>query len=254
MTYTEEDLRAALAEGQGGGPADLDEIVRRGRAIKRRRAAAGVALVGAAATAAAFLTQGWWHDAPPVDKEPPMLVTPTPHSLLPPTDTTPGGSSPLIKSSSSEYIATGLTLTFQPLSRYTSFRVMCADPEALVVVRDDRGSSTIADCRQSGMHGSYTTIPSDWLTHPQQLKVWVLPEVPTVYGSFIDPYKNCKVVKTDEGLCDGKYVLGAMLRPGVVERLVAKLGPRPGHWDAGVYDRADLTASQQPTPAKTGRH
>ncbi|GAA4185445.1 hypothetical protein GCM10022252_15840 [Streptosporangium oxazolinicum] len=42
-----------------------------------------------------------------------------------------------------------------------------------------------------------------------------------------------------------------MLRPEVLERVVAGLERRPGRWEVGIYDRVGATARPEPTPVVT---
>ncbi|WP_329092851.1 MULTISPECIES: hypothetical protein [unclassified Streptosporangium] len=254
MTHTEEELRAVLAERVPGGPPDMREIVRRGRGIRRRRAVAGVALAGAAAITVAFPAQGLWTGLEPVEKKPPMTAAVSPSSALPPENRTPTYSAPLIASYGSTTMPAGTTVTFQPLSLYTSYKVVCADPKALVVIRSARGGS-VSSCGKDGANVSSNkeSASPDWLERPQSFKVWVLPGDRSTRraGPLRTAYDGCKVARKELGLCDGKYVMAALLRPGVIERLTAELGRRPGRWEVGVYDRAGLTAPPWPIPTRT---
>ncbi|MER5628171.1 hypothetical protein ABT061_44855 [Streptosporangium sp. NPDC002544] len=259
MTYTEEELRAALAERVLGGPPDVQRIVRRGRRIRRRRIAVGTMLTGAAATAVSLLILGP-RSGDEVTAEMPLAVgapltaaTRSPSPGLPPENRTSAGSAPLIKKHASQTMVTGTAVTFQPLSPYTSYKLVCADQKAYAVIQAPGGGRSAGRCGKGGLSGSYDkqSVTSDWLKRPQRFKVWVLPE-PSVGGSGrAGSGKGCERVRKEVGLCDGRYVMKKLLEPGVVERLAAEIGPQPGRWAFGIYDRAGATAPPQPTPTIT---
>ncbi|WP_436757032.1 hypothetical protein [Streptosporangium sp. V21-05] len=254
MIHTEGELRAALAEDVFEGPPDVREIVRRGRRIRRRRTVAGVAgvaLAVAAVAAVAFPVQGFWRDAEPVRKEPPTAARISPSSALPPKNVL---DAPLIASYGFTTVPEGATVAFRPLSVYTSYRVVCADPEAMVVIREAGGGGSAGRCGGRNVDHFYDgrTVTSDWLERPQSLKIWILPgDLPIRSLDEPNSYDDCKVARKEVGLCDGEYRMSQLLWPGVVERVAAELELRPGRWEVGFYDRAGMAAPPEPTPTKT---
>ncbi|MEU4403401.1 hypothetical protein AB0F88_02685 [Streptosporangium sp. NPDC023963] len=249
MIHTEDELRAALAEDVCDTPPDVREIVRRGRRIRRRRAVAGVALAGAAAVAVALVGQGFWRSAQPVEEPPTAARISPPPPALPPEDLL---DAPLITSYGFTTMPGSTTVTFQPLSAFTTYLVVCADPKAVVVIRKHNGGGTAGTCGKDGFY-NYNHDRTVSLERPQRLKIWVLPGDALIDppGPHPNPYEGCKVVRKEVGLCDGKYMVSALLRPGVVERVSAGIERRPGRWAVGVYDQADRTAPPGPTPTRT---
>ncbi|WP_344749454.1 hypothetical protein [Streptosporangium vulgare] len=229
----------------------MREIVRRGRRIRRRRTVAGVALAVAAVAVVAFPVQGLWRDTEPAGKEPPTAARISPPSALPPENSL---GAPLIASYGSTTVSDGATVTFQPLSVHTSYRVVCAEPEAVVVIRAANGGGSVGRCGGSvdNFYDERSVTP-DWLERPQPLKIWVLPGDTPIHslGTAPNSYDDCKVVRKELGLCDGKYRMSELLWPGVVERVAAELGRQPGRWEVGLYDRVGMTAPPRPTPTRT---
>ncbi|WP_440097743.1 hypothetical protein [Streptosporangium sp. H16] len=252
MIHTEDELRAVLAEDVSEGLPDVREIVRRGRRIRRRRAVAGGALAVAAVAAVAFPVQGLWRDAEPVEKESSTAARISPLPALPSKNAL---DAPLIKSYGSTTVPADATVTFQPLSFYTSYRVVCADPKAVVVIREAGGGGSVGRCGGRGADNFYDerSVASDWLERPQPLKIWVLPGDMPIHSLGAGPksYDDCKVVRKELGLCDGKYRMSELLWPGVAERVTAELERRPGRWEIGIYDRAVTTAPPRPTATRT---
>ncbi|MFF3436744.1 hypothetical protein [Streptosporangium sp. NPDC002721] len=258
MTHTEDELRAALADDVVEGLPDVREIVRRGRRIRRRRAvvgtagAAGAALAVAAAAAVAFPVQGFWRGAEPVEKEPPTAARISPSFALPPENSL---GAPLIESYGSTTVPDGATVTFRPLSIHTSYRFVCADPEAMLVMRTASGGSWAGRCGGADVDTVYdwNTVTSDWLERPQSFKIWILPGDTPIHSLGAEPnsYDDCKVVRKEVGMCDGKYRMSELLRPGVVERVAAELERQQGRWEVGFYDRAGMTALPRPRPTPT---
>ncbi|MEU8199914.1 hypothetical protein [Streptosporangium sp. NPDC049046] len=255
MTHTEDELRAVLAGNVLEGPPDMREIVRRGRRIRRRRAVTGVvgvALAGAAIAVAAFQAQGFREGAESMEKEPPTAARVSPPTELPSQDVL---DAPLIASYGSATVPGGTTLTFRPLSDYTSYRVVCADPKAVVVIRASDGSSSVGTCGEEGRHQYHYERPltSSWSERPQRLKVWVLPgDAPIDPPAPPSPSKDdCKVVKKELGMCDGRYKMTWLTDPGVIERVIAEFERRPGRWAVGVYDRTGRPAPSRTTPMPT---
>ncbi|WP_431932675.1 hypothetical protein [Nonomuraea jabiensis] len=242
-SYAEDELRAALTEHVERAHADLPEIMRRGRRIKRRRVAAGAALAGTAVILLALpLGVGPW--SAPHEKEPAaVVVTPTPN---------PSGKVPVIKSHSSSDLGR-TTVGFRPLSTYTSWQIFCKDPKALVVIQaPGRGSRISGQCGKTGLGGSFggsTSIGPDWLEQAQRLDVFVLPATPPkVADKGPDAKWGCKKARLDLGLCDGHYVAPQLARPGVADRLAALVEGRSTGWTIELYDRQGMTAPFMPPP------
>ncbi|MER5647068.1 hypothetical protein [Streptosporangium sp. NPDC002524] len=255
MIHTEDELRAALAEDVSRGTPDVREIVRRGRRIRRRRTVAGVtgvALAVAAVAAVAFPVQWLWRDAEPARKEPPTAARISPPSALPPKNVL---DAPLIRSYGFTTVPEGAKVTFRPLSVHTSYRVVCADPEAMVVIREADGGGSAGRCGGRNVDHFYdrSSVTSGWLERPQSLKIWILPGDMPIHSFDDDPdsYDDCEVVRKEVGLCDGKYRMSQLLWPGVVERVAAELERRPGRWEVGFYDRAGTSVRPEPTRTVT---
>ncbi|PRX43100.1 hypothetical protein B0I32_1606 [Nonomuraea fuscirosea] len=255
MSYTEEQLRAALAESVASGSPDVQQIVRRGRRIKRRRRA-GFTLAGLGAAATVFLgVQGVRVGTAHVAEQPPARVTASAAPSLPPEDTRAVPPAPLIASQSSATMPSVKTVKFRPLSFFTSYTIVCTDPEAWVIIRREGGGGGMRRCGQKGAssHSSKESVPSGWLERTQQIEVWVLPADTPIHdprrGAGSDPYAGCTVARKDVGWCDGKYLQIPLVRqPGALKKLVEETRSRPGAWVVGVYDRADAT---DPIPTAT---
>ncbi|GGK77377.1 hypothetical protein Sme01_43180 [Sphaerisporangium melleum] len=256
MTFTEEDLRAALSEGVRADHPDVPGIVRRGRRIRRRRTA-GVALAVTAVAVAAVLLAGPGANLATLDQGP---VTQATHATIAP----PGGlpprnevDAPLIKTAVFDTMVTGATITFRPVSPFTSLTVVCADPRAWVAVTSPNGGAGLTRCSPGGFTTMFDrlSIVDDWLTRPQRMHVWVFPaDTPIAEGRrgrAGSSYDGCVVADESTGRCDGEYLPAVLLKPGYLEKLAAELGPRPGRWAIGIYDRADLDAPAFPTPTTT---
>ncbi|GAA0389635.1 hypothetical protein Acor_76910 [Acrocarpospora corrugata] len=248
MNYTEEQLREALAECVIPGSPDVQQIVRRGRRIKRRRRA-GLALAGLAAAAAASLgVQHVWVGPVQVAQRPPTTTaTASVAPSLPPENTRAAPPAPLIASRSSDTVLAGKTVEFQPLSFFTSYMIVCADPDAWVITRSRGGA--VSRCGQQGsfiVSESKRSASPGWLERTQEFEVWVLPADLPVHEPMRptgpDPYAGCTVARKDVGWCDGKYLMNLLVKmPGVLEKLAEETESQPGAWAVGVYDRADAT-------------
>ncbi|MEV0422830.1 hypothetical protein [Streptosporangium canum] len=264
MTHTEHDLRellAARSEGGSGGAARLEEILRRGRAVRRRRRAVSAALaVGAVAigvTVPSFLLGGGGERlATVVAAEPTVFRAPDlpkPGKDLPASaEDVLGEKTSLIEAYRSETTGAPYRLTFRPTSRYTGIRVACADPKSWVVVIHGEGagrSSSVTDICLSDVRSSRrddrlstmfdeTSTPADWTRKEQTVTVWVLPSDAPVINASDAARKGCEAGGRKIRKCHGKYTMSALLDPEVMARLTTELGTRPGRWAVGVYDRA----------------
>ncbi|MET8382823.1 hypothetical protein ABZV14_07445 [Streptosporangium canum] len=265
MTHTEHDLRellAARSEGGSGGAARLEEILRRGRAVRRRRRAVRTALaVGVVAIAVtvplSLLGSGNGQFTTAVAAEPTASTgsrapdTPRPGKDLP-ASAKAGQKMSLIEAHRSETIGAPYRLTFQPTSRFTGIRVVCADPKSWVVIISGEGarrSSSVGDSclsdvrpsrpddRLSSMYDE-TSTPADWTRKEQTVTVWVLPSDAPVINASDAARRGCEEGGRKIRKCHGKYTMSALLDPKVMARLTAELGTRPGRWAVGVYDRA----------------
>ncbi|MFD0480270.1 hypothetical protein ACFQ0B_78220 [Nonomuraea thailandensis] len=210
MSYTEEHLRAVLAERVASGSPDVQQIVRRGRRIKRRRRA-GFTLAGLGAAATVFLgVQGGWVGTAPVAERRPATASAAPS--LPPEDMRAVPPAPLIASQSSATLPSGKTVKFRPLSFFTSYTVVCTDPEAWVIIRREGGGGGVGRCGQKGAssHSSKESVASGWLERTQQIEVWVLPADAPIHdlrrGAGSGLYAGCTVARKDVSWCDGKYL------------------------------------------------
>jgi len=180
MSYTERELRAALAEDRLDGPVDIDGIVRRGRRIRRRRRIAAAALaVAPVVTLAAVLWPGPWavDQADRRDGTDQVATEPGPPPELPrEVKTSRGAVAPLIAWDGRAEMGTGVTVRFRPGSVHTAYRVVCAGRTAFVVIRTPVGG-TLSRCDEAGgsTEEDERSVRADWLTRPQTVSVWVLP-------------------------------------------------------------------------------
>ncbi|MBB5775153.1 hypothetical protein [Nonomuraea jabiensis] len=247
-SYAEDELRAALTEHVERAHADLPEIMRRGRRIRRRRVAAGAALAGTAVILLALpLGVGAW-SASHQKESAAVVLTPTPD----PSGPVPSGRVPVIKSHSSSDLGR-TTVDFQPLSTYTSWQIFCKDPKALVVIQAPGGGSRVSGrCDKTGLGGSFggsTAIGPGWLEKAQQLDVFVFPATPPkVADKGPDAKWGCKKARLDLGLCDGHYVVPQLAHSGVADRLAALVEGRSAGWTIELYDRQGMTAPFVPPP------
>ncbi|NUP62285.1 MAG: hypothetical protein HOW71_08915, partial [Nonomuraea sp.] len=214
---------------------------------------AGLTLAGLAA--ASLGVQSLWVGTAQVSERPTTTAVVSAAPSLPPEDTRAVPPAPLIASQSSATVPAGKTVKFRPLSLFTSYRIVCADPHAWVIIRSKGGSGTVRRCGPKGLSSSSSreSVSSGWLKRRQQIEVWVLPADAPILdsggGGGSDPYAACAVAKKDVGWCDGKYLWIPLVRqPDALKKLVEETRSRPGAWAVGVYDRADAT---DPVPTVT---
>lgn len=257
MTYTERELRAALAEDRLDGPIDIDGIVRRGRRIRRRRRiAAAVLAVAPVVTLAAVLWPGSWaadlgNRRDGTDR---VATEPGPPPELPREITTSRDVvAPLIAWDSRTEMGTGATVRFRPRSVYTAYRIVCADRAAFVVIRTP-SRTILSRCGGSGAstEESAESAPADWLTRPHSVSVWVLPAnvpvtLPVPRRSGSTEYVTCRLTGSESSECSD--ALAGLLRPGALEAAAAHISRYPGRWSVGVYDVREAGPATQPTAA-----
>ncbi|MEU4540230.1 hypothetical protein AB0G15_35855 [Streptosporangium sp. NPDC023825] len=270
MSNTEDDLRTLLEErgagsgsGAGGGVGSTDRleaILARGRAIRRRRTAAAAAAVltaGALAVAVVVpsLTGRGGGEAPIVavaaDPTPvPTAVPPVSGKDLPATvnDLMNRHEMRLIYAYRSNTLGVKRTLTFTPTSVFTGFRVVCEDPRAVVVKVTGAGkhrSGSAGECGSgrpglTSQHGK-ESVPPGWTSREQSATVWVLPPRPRISREALKKLKCPEKEVERTGMCRGHYMIWALIGPRmdtrVLERVMAKVGSKPGRWAIGVYDR-----------------
>lgn len=247
MRHTESDLRALLDERghhpAGGEPSvSLDAIVRQGRRLRRGRRAltAGGAL--AAAFTLAITLPIVRQEAPPVSMtadQPADTADVVRAPELPATFQVKLGAKefelPLIHAEHFSTVGGPRTVTFTPVSYFTGFKVLCADPQAWVVTtgetKSGEPSGTSGRCAKGGgIQHDELSAPADWLERPQSLKVWVFPADAPIR----------KVMKSTIGCepkgCEEDAYAEALFRPEVRDRLAAEVGEQPGAWVVGVYD------------------
>ncbi|MEU4514433.1 hypothetical protein AB0G05_33450 [Nonomuraea wenchangensis] len=250
VSRTEGDLRALLDERGhhpgGGEPAvSLDAIVHRGRRIRRvrriRRALAAGGALAATVTLASTLPI-LRQEAPPVSitasrpaDTADMERVPEPPATFQVKLGAKEFELPLIHTERFSTVGVPRTVTFTPVSRYTGFTVVCADPQDWVVTINDtksgEPSGTSGRCgKGGGGHHDELSAPADWLKRPQSLEVWVFPADAPI-GKVLESIPGCDSTGCGKG---GEAV--ALSRPEVLERLSAEVGERPGAWAVGVYD------------------
>ncbi|MET8156277.1 hypothetical protein ABZT47_07875 [Sphaerisporangium sp. NPDC005289] len=241
MTFTEADLRAALADDLHAGLPDVPGIVERGRRIRRRRTASALTLAGVVTATAAVLIARPELVPAAVDRTPVTAVSIAPPDGLPATNDLDG---PLITAAVSTTMVTGREITFRPLSTSTSFKIVCDDPMAWVAIRTSDSGMMTGRCGRDGIGDFFSSdsVPSDWLDRPQRLTVWVFPADTPIIDHRLrmnqsEMYAGCKVVDDSVGRCDGGYLAQVLILPGRVEKLATQIAPRPGRWAIGVYDR-----------------
>ncbi|GAA3423153.1 hypothetical protein GCM10018953_03360 [Streptosporangium nondiastaticum] len=268
MTYTEHDLRELLDErgaGGSGGAARLEEILRRGRSIRRRRRTAGTVLAACAVAVAAAVpfslpggrdgrsTTVAAHPAEPSVSRAPDR--PEPGTYLPESFRDFSGRKlSLIERYGSESMGTPHVLKFRPTSRFTGLRITCADPRSWVVVifwqkhgpsgghvrdscRTDTPPLKDDEARRLDSQFDKMSAPADWTRKEQAATIWVLPSDARVINASEMSRKGCEPSMKKIRKCDGKYPMTALTDPGVMAELSAELGDRPGRWSVGIYDR-----------------
>lgn len=255
MSSTENDLRTLLEErgaGGGGGTAQLEAILARGREIRRRRAVATVAAIvtaGALAVAvvAPSLSAGDRGEAPivAVAADPP----PVPGKDLPATvKDVLNKEVRLLQTYRGKTLGSRRIVKFTPTSTFTGFRVVCEDPRAMVVTMSGMGryrSGSAGECGKDlpglSIQKNERSLLADWTSNQQSMTIWVLPPAPPISREAMQNLK-CPEKETEKtGMCGGQYVTGALVNPRtaerVIERVAAKVGTKPGRWAIGVYDR-----------------
>ncbi|MFF5211220.1 hypothetical protein [Streptosporangium sp. NPDC000396] len=260
MIHTEHDLRELLAERStdgSGGAAQLESIIAKGRRIRRRRMgalmAAAVAAVAAVVPVVMALSPGGKSPSVAVAAEPTALLPTTP---LPAATPESGKDLPaslkgmgkrlkLIQAYRSETMGLGYTVKFKPTSRFTGYRVTCDDPKAWVLMTYRRAryaeTKSITTCgRLPGLtsQSSEESTPANWTQKEQSIVIRVLPSDAPIIDISESQRKGCEVFgKKKKHMCDGKYIVTALLDPKVADRLAAKIGTKPGRWAVGVYDQ-----------------
>ncbi|MFI6290816.1 hypothetical protein ACIBEJ_04485 [Nonomuraea sp. NPDC050790] len=260
MRHTESNLRTLLdqrshdAAGRVSLPR-LDEIVRRGRRTRLTRRALGAAAALTAATAAVLLTV-------PAQPERAVVAAQTPASAgvetpprLPERYAVVLGAEKFSLSliASRHFDTTGVvrTMTFTPTSVFTGFKVVCADPQAWVVVstltKSGERSGTSGRCGNGGGgHHDRRSAPSGWLKGPQTVQVWVFPpDAPVV--RVAEELGHCRRL-TEDGTCDERMASAMLPRKDVLERLFTEVGERPGAWAIGAYDRPSSAGRGESMP------
>ncbi|WP_043628651.1 hypothetical protein [Nonomuraea candida] len=243
MRHEESDLRELLTvRAEAGQPSvSLDAIVRRGRRIRRKRRALASGV--AAAVAAVVLVNGLPRtEGPPVAAEPPDSAVVDQGPELPATFPVRLGGTrvDLTLAHPFRFDTVGATWTviFEPTSHWTSYRVVCDDPRAWVVTSqrlkggETGGTAARCDGLLGGHHDKLST-PSDWLRRPQSIRVWVFPADAPV-REVAQEVTGCP---SPAGECDESAQEQALMNADVRERLLARVGERPGNWAIGIYDR-----------------
>ncbi|MFB4282562.1 hypothetical protein ACBJ59_45215 [Nonomuraea sp. MTCD27] len=273
MRHTESGLGRLLDERSreraGGEPAaDLDAIVRRGRRIRRTRRAvtAGAALalaVSAAGLANTLLVGPRAADQAMVAQRSADSARVEPELKIPEEFKVVLGATKfdlsLIHSERFGTMGAARTVTYTPTSHFTGYKVVCDDPRAWVVTKqrlkggEMGGGAARCGSSPAGHHDERST-PDGWLERPQSLQVWVFPaDAPVLEMAQAADITCPSFVKSREE-CDERAALVALRRAGVLERLSAQVGERPGRWAVGIYDRAaaapdDGPAGADPTPS-----
>ncbi|SDG46736.1 hypothetical protein SAMN05421505_104254 [Sinosporangium album] len=218
MSYTEQDLRKVLAErstGGDGGPARLDAIARKGRALRRRRRwAAGLTVVAVAATGASLLS-------------PLLRDTATVEVAAPVTAQPPREEGKRLAGARYETAGELRRVTLTPLSAKTSFRVSCIAGLRVFIRQENAVQSDLCGSLTNGgpqlhMMGSLTTRPGVPIT----VDVVALP---------------AKAV-------DGDPQDGA----AEMERLLKAVRPTPSLWEVAVHDGGISTRSCSPDICDSG--
>ncbi|WP_131741422.1 hypothetical protein [Actinomadura roseirufa] len=213
--YAEEELAIALRKGSEGAPPNagrLEQVVRRGRSIRRRRGA--VAAAGLAAVMATGLVAygGGGAGAPADDAVPVAVRLPLKLGLPAAQGGIVTGSLPLVTSVQRQRMGETALVRFAALSDYTLFNVRCAVPNSWVFTEGPGTQGSVGRCgpgdgvfqMDRGVGGPH------WIGNTHTLRVWVLPPQ--------------AIVK------DGTA-------PQDAPAIAARTGVWEGAWAVGVYDR-----------------
>ncbi|WP_431895493.1 hypothetical protein [Nonomuraea sp. bgisy101] len=122
--------------------------------------------------------------------------------------------------------ATKASLRFRPTSTKIAIVVFCEKPGS-IFFSSEGGSSAGGICGPDGALSMLADKAHEpgWLGREHEITFWVFPpDAPVVRGRSSCPAR---------GSCDGKEVLST---PGAADRLVGKLGKRPGAWSVAAYD------------------
>ncbi|MEO3797138.1 hypothetical protein ABGB14_43645 [Nonomuraea sp. B10E15] len=262
MRHTESNLRTLLDrhahDTTGREPVpNLDAIVRRGRRTRRTRRALSVGAALAVTATAAVLLTGPVRPDRAVVAQPPSSARIEPPPELPESFPVVLGAErfalSLIHSQRFGTTGVGRTVTFTPTSLSTGYKVVCADPQAWVVVsishKGGEAGGTSWRCGDGvGGHHDRLSAPSGWLKGPQTIQVWVFPaDAPVV--KVTEELGRCRQF-TKSPTCDERAAARALSRPDVLERLSAEVGERPGEWAVGLYDHP--AAATPATPDASG--
>jgi hypothetical protein len=250
MSPTENDLRVLLTERAEGRdvPVRLDEIVRRGRGVRRRRGAAGTVLAGAAVAAVVAVVIPFASTVSP--------ATPGP-DVAQPANSARIESGPelpekfevrlgaliktlsLIHSERFETTGSARTITFTPTGVYTGYKVVCTDPMLWVLtstsLKSGENGGSLARCGEIvGTHHDEKSAPEDWLTDTQSMKVWVFPADAPIMD---EPASGMRGECAPEVItCGGRYTTYGLFQGDGADRLAAEMGERLAPWAVGVYD------------------
>ena len=146
------------------------------------------------------------------------------------------------------------TVTYTPTSYFTGYKVVCDDPRAWVVTKqrlkggEMGGGAARCGSSQAGHHDERSA-PDGWLERPQSLQVWVFPADAPVREMAQAADIRCPSFVESREECDERAALVALRRAGVLERLSAEVGERPGRWAVGIYDRPAEAPDGGPTGA-----
>ncbi|GAA3107867.1 hypothetical protein [Streptosporangium carneum] len=222
MSHTEHDLRellAARSEGGRGGPARLDEIVARGRRIRRRRGWAAAGTVAAAFAVLAVLVPSLLSGVSGANGRRSDIA-----ARVGETERAPREEGVRLAGARSENTAKVERLSVTPRSDETSYRVNCAEGWAFVRLGDQ------VDGGVCGAHDTQWTL-SGSLDEARE-------GVPATVEAFTVPASQ--VPQDVRERSDGT------LSSGDFDRMLADSAPREALWEIAIHDGGVSSMSCSP--------
>ncbi|WP_242910969.1 hypothetical protein [Actinomadura terrae] len=212
MPYAEEELTAVLRNFSGGAspnPGRVDQVVRRGRSIRRRRRGGVLAAGTMAVAAAAALTVSPGPGHQPMDDVVPVAVR-LPLKVPLPEAAQRGEVVALVQSVRRQRMGEMAALRFTARSANTLFNVRCAVPNSWLITRLDTPGrpGSVGRCGPDD-HVSQLDKQSagpGWVGSARTLEVWVLPPQAPVTAETSP--SSVALIASETGLWDGAWAVG----------------------------------------------
>ncbi|MBT2207295.1 hypothetical protein [Actinomadura sp. NEAU-AAG7] len=212
MPYAEEELATVLRDLSGGAspnPGRVDQVVRRGRAIRRRRRGGGLAAGTMAVAAVAALTLSPGTGNRPVDDAVPVAVR-LPLRVAAPEATRRSEALSLVQSVRRQRMGEMAALRFTARSANTLFNVRCAVPNSWLITRLDTPGrpGSVGRC---GPDDNVSQLDKrsagpGWVGSVRTLEVWVLP--PQAPVTTETSPASVALIASETGLWDGAWAVG----------------------------------------------